>query len=412
MLRLLHTADWHVGQTLAGFDRLAEHRAALSAIGEVIVREAIDVVIVAGDVFDQSNPSAEAQRVVYDALAAWSRSRPRLQVVLTAGNHDSPGRIEAPDGLLAAIGVRAVGLLHRREGAIDLSRHLIPLRDAGGEVAAHCLAVPFLRAADLPAVDADAPGSPVARAVAAVYGEAIAAARIAAGGLPLVATGHMTLAGGTESEGAERRILMGGEHAVPAGVFPADLAYVALGHLHAPQSVGRPEMRYAGSIAPLSRSEIAASQGVVVVEIGGEGVAVRRVPLPRTVAMHRLPAQGAMPPEAVGPALAVVAAPPGAPRETWPFVHLVITADAPRADLRAEIEAAAEAYAVRLFGVTVERGPAAAPAAAEPRRSLAEEDPETLFARLFEITHGHPPEERHRLVFARLGEAAFAEASK
>jgi exonuclease SbcD len=245
-MRILHTADWHIGQTLNGWSRDYVHRAFLDRLHDVILTEDVDALLVAGDVFDGINPSSEAQRLLYGAIARMVRSRPHLHIILTAGNHDPAQRLEAPEAVLNELGVHVIGALRRGSDGVDLDRHFIPLRDRNRAIRAHVLAVPFLRQADLPglhlgAEDGDEPA--ITAAVRALHCEMTEAAVARADGLPLLAMGHLTCSGGLPSEGAERRIHIGGEHAVPPDVFPAELAYVALGHLHRPQSLNGGRVR-------------------------------------------------------------------------------------------------------------------------------------------------------------------------
>ena len=252
-MRILHTADWHIGQTLNGWGREAEHAAFLDRLGQMITDHQVDALLVAGDVFDGINPSADAQRLLYGALAEILRCRPGLTVVMIAGNHDPAGRMEAPEAVLRALGVHIRGTLQRKGSDVMLDRHLIPLRDAEGAVRAHVLTIPFLRASDLPGLTLGAEGgaeSAIVTATRALHADMAAATLDRAQGLPVIAMGHLTCAGGLESEGAERRILIGGEHAVPPDIYPPGLSYVALGHLHRPQSLDGGRVRYSGSPLP------------------------------------------------------------------------------------------------------------------------------------------------------------------
>ena len=273
MIRLLHTADWHLGHQLAGWDRAHEHARFFDALVAIVAEREVDGLVVAGDIFDHQNPSADAERLLIETLDRLKAARPSLTTVLVAGNHDSAGRIEVPRALYARAGVHAVGSVRARDAAPDLARHLVPIADAAGDIGAWVLAIPYLRAADLPALggalERGAP-SPIAAAVGEVYASYVDAARAAIGDLPLVATGHLHVGGAALSESAsERRILVGGEHAVPASVFPETLAYVALGHLHKPQPVGRDTVRYAGAPFPMSAAEEGSRHGVNLVESDG-----------------------------------------------------------------------------------------------------------------------------------------------
>lgn len=394
-MRILHSADWHIGQTLNGWSREAEHRAFLAHLGEILLREQVDALLVAGDVFDGLNPSGEAQRLLYGALAGYLRANPQLQIVLTSGNHDPAQRLEAPEAVLRELGVHVLGTLRRGPGGVDLGRHLIALRDASGQIRAQVLALPFLRQADLPGLRLGAEagsGGAVTRALRALLAETVARAQAIAGDVPLLAMAHLTCAGGLESAGAERRILIGGDHAVPPDVFPPALAYVALGHLHKPQSLDGGRVRYSGSPFPLSASEIGYDHGVTLLDLD-TGAAPRHIPLPRPVPVLRLPARGTAPlPEILA---ALEALPPGAPaRAEGPFLYLALSADRPVTEITAALEAALEALPLRLAGLTITR-PETATAAAPPPQDLSRTTPEALFAMAFRDLHGCDPEPRH-----------------
>ncbi|WP_444455558.1 exonuclease SbcCD subunit D [Rhodobacter capsulatus] len=398
-MRLLHTADWHIGQTLNGWSREAEHRAFLAHLGEILVTEQVDALLVSGDVFDGLNPSGEAQRLLYAALAGYLRANPALQIVLTAGNHDPAQRLEAPEAVLRELGVHVLGTLTRGAEGVDLARHLIPLRDGSGQVRAQVLALPFLRQADLPGLRLgaeDGTEGAVTAALRALLTETVTRAEALAGAVPLVAMAHLTCAGGLESEGAERRILIGGDHAVPPEVFPPALSYVALGHLHRPQSLDGGRVRYSGSPFPLSASEINYEHGVTLLDLE-TGAAPRHIPLPRPVPVLRLPAQGTAPLPEI---LAALEALPrtDTPRAEGPFLYLALAADRPVTEITAALDAALDPLPVRLAGLTITRPETAAPSAAPPQ-GLTQTSPEALFAAAFRDLHGTDPEPRHFSAF-------------
>ena len=245
-MRLLHTSDWHLGHTLRGeVTREYEHAAFLAWLLETCVREAADALVITGDVFDTATPPASAERRWFEFVAAVRRARPAMDVVAIAGNHDSPARLGAASSVLRELGVHVVGGLPRcADGELDLDRILIPVAGGRGLVAA----VPFLRPVDVPADAADPLGD--------VYGEVIAAAR--ARRRPdqaLIATGHLYVAGADTQYLSERRVSIGGQESAPLRLFPDDIDYVALGHIHRAQRIGRDTIRYAGAPLPLSLDE-------------------------------------------------------------------------------------------------------------------------------------------------------------
>ena len=398
-VRVLHTADWHIGQTLNGWSRDHEHRAFLDALHDLVLAEHVDALLVSGDIFDGINPSGEAQRLLFGTIARLLRAKPALQIILTAGNHDPAQRLEAPEAVLNELGVHVLGTLRRDGNGVDMARHLIPLRDGDGVVRAHVLAIPFLRQADFPGLQLGAEGGSEPAVVAAarsLHADMVQAAVALAGGLPILAMGHLTCAGGLESEGAERRILIGGDHAVPPDLFPADLCYVALGHLHRPQSLEQGRVRYSGSPFPLSASEIAYDHGVTLVDLAG-GWVPRHIPLPRPVAMHRIPPKGSAPLDAVVTAFAALALPHDTPRDAQPFVYLSLTADRPVTTIAAAIDTLMEQTAARLAGLTIARS--VAPTPDTPPPSLAETAPEDLFVTAFQAAHGIAPTAQHLAAF-------------
>ena len=392
MLRLVHTADWHMGHTLHGYDRAFEHRCFLAWLADLLETERADALVIAGDVFDSANPPASAQRAFYAFLVEARRRRPDLDTVVIAGNHDSPGRLEAPAPLLEALGVRVVGALPKTGNGLDLDQLLIPLH-ARGEVAAWCAAVPYLRPADLGAAGDD--DDPLVAGVARVYAEAVEAASARAGGLPVLATGHCYMTGGRISELSERRILGGNQHALPASVFPDAVAYAALGHLHLAQAVGgRETVRYSGSPIPLALDEARYRHQVVVVELDDTGVRLAPQAAPRTVEILRVPERGALPPDDLVEAVASLDL-ADLPSEQWPFLDLAVRLDGPRPDLRRRLDEALDGRPARLARLMAERsGDGAALADALPEAALETLDPDEVFRRRWAQAHdGEPPQD-------------------
>ena len=396
-LRLVHTADWHLGQELHGFPREAEHGAFLDWLAGELVRVRADALVVAGDLFDSQNPPVAAQAMLYRFLRRLSRDLPALDVVLIAGNHDSAARLEAPAPLLDALGVRVVGGLPRQAGgALDLDRLVVPLTGADGRVRAQCVAVPFLRLPELLAAApaGDDPAAQLAAGARELYREAIAGARSRlAPGQALVATGHLYLSGGDVSELSERRILGGHQHALPAEIFPDDVVYAALGHLHKPQRVGgRDHVRYAGSPLPLSVTERDYPHQVVLVELGDGERRITALPVPRTVGYLRVPAHGAAPSETVLAMLADMILPEGDQRESWPYLEVAVALDRPAPELRRQVEATLAGRPVRLARLAVSlAGAGGGPDLAEAP-DLAELAPEQVFAACWRSRHGGEPE--------------------
>ena len=403
MIRILHTADWHVGQTLRGFSREHEHRKVFEQLEEIVLERKVDALIIAGDVFDSQNPSGEAQQLFYNTLVRLSRAQPRMTTVIVAGNHDAAGRLEAPRPLLEAFNIRVVGNVRRHDGRVEAARHLVPIADASGAVAAHVLAVSYPTAACLPnltRLDGES-GSPVIAGVRSLYAELLDTLRRQIDGLPLVLTGHLHVAGGIESEGAERRILVGGQHAVPHDVFPTEASYVALGHLHKAQAIGRDTVRYSGSLIPLSATEQPYEHGVTLVSLDGAQVASDHMPVNRPVPFLRLPEAGDMRLSELGDHLTALKLPPDLITHERPFLQVRLSRDGLPSGFREEIDRIAENFPVRVVDARVAAIPGALnrEALTDPLIRLAERDPEDLFKLAFERAFGVAPDAAHLDVF-------------
>ncbi len=411
-MRLLHTSDWHLGHTLHDLDRGAEHDAFLAWLLDQISQHAVDALLVTGDIFDQANPPAAAQERYYGFLADCCRRFPSLDVVILGGNHDSAARLDAPNPLLRRLGLRVVGGVARDGVALAPDAMVVPLRRASGEVGAWVAAVPFLRPSDLPRPE-DPAADPLVDGVRTVYKQVVDAARSKLQpGQSLVVTGHCYLTGGEISELSERRILGGNQHALPIDVFPADAAYVALGHLHRAQQVGRPAMRYAGSPIPLALDERTYNHQVVLVDLDGDSAEITPLPVPRAVDILRLPTRDAAPIAEV--LLALAALPPDdgtLPRERWPFLELSVRLPQPEPGLRRQVDEALAGKAVRIARIGLVWSGTGAAMADVALRDLAELDVDTVFLRMWERGHAEPPAPDVMSAFHELLAASMLEAS-
>src|SRR5690554_2185076 len=145
-MKVLHTADWHIGQLFHEYDRTFEHQQFLNWLVQTLQKEQIDVLLISGDVFDLSNPSAASVRMFYTFLNQAINTKPELQIIITAGNHDSATRLESPKPLLESSNIHIIGLVERDLGGnIDYEKLIIPIRNPSGAIKAWCLAIPFLR---------------------------------------------------------------------------------------------------------------------------------------------------------------------------------------------------------------------------------------------------------------------------
>jgi DNA repair protein SbcD/Mre11 len=336
-VRVLHTSDWHVGKAIRGRSRAAEHRAVLAEIAGVAEREDVDLVIVAGDLFDTAAPTAESERIVYRALLDLAGGgRP---VVVVAGNHDSAPRLAAVAPLSQASGITVASAIRPPDdgGVLEIT--------AGREVAQVAL-LPFPSQRYVVTADVLLAGD-AADAHAAYADRVVNILRVLTAGfradtVNLVAA-HLMVMGGTMG-GGERGAHTVFDYWVPATAFPAAAQYVALGHLHRAQQLPGPApLHYCGSPLQLDFGETANEPAVTVVDVRpGKPAAVRSVPLTAGSRLRTLRGSlvDVLAAGAELPALASAEEVPGntgAESGPWPDHLRVVLDEAPRAGLADEV---------------------------------------------------------------------------
>jgi exonuclease SbcD len=251
-MKILHTADWHLGQNFYERDRLAEQSQFLDFLLAQIEQQAIDLLIIAGDIFDTANPPRAAEQLYYDFITRLYQLK-HCEAVIIGGNHDSAPHLDAPSSVLSNLNIHVVGSIP------DPPERAILRFERNGKRL--CVAaIPFLRDRDVRrAIEGESFDAMEARTKAGiVQNYRILADHCIAELQPnevLIATGHLTAIGGRLSD-SERSIHIGNLGSISADQFPTEFDYVALGHLHHPQAVGDSEhIRYSGSPIPLSFSE-------------------------------------------------------------------------------------------------------------------------------------------------------------
>lgn len=403
-MRLLHIADLHLGQTLNGWGREREHAAWLEAVLDILVSEEIDVLLMAGDIYDGINPSGDSQKLLYRFLRDANRRRPALKVIITSGNHDPSGRLEAPSDLFEVLDIHVYATLRRQGDELQPEKHFIAIHDDAGNLVAHICAIPFLRASDLPGLSfatTQGEGSPVVAAARRLHESFGVAAEALCQDKPVIAMGHLHCRGAKEDTGetADRGIIIGGEHALPADVFPQIFSYVALGHIHQPQTMDEGRIRYCGSPFPLSASETGYRHGVTVIDIIEGEISHRHIEVPRPVAFHRFPMKGAMPFEAFEEALAAIKIEDHEDPDMYPFIYVNLEASGPAAVLMQDAERLIAAAPVRLAGLRVTRLRDELEEHEIELRSLDETSPLDLFLPAFLKANKSEAEERHIIAF-------------
>lgn len=337
MIRILHTADWHLGQTFFGYDRTEEHGVFLNWLAEEIRQKEIDALIIAGDVFDVSNPSAASQSMYYQFIYRVTAENPYLQIVIVAGNHDSAARLEAPLPLLQAMRTEVRGVVRKLEGGeIDYDHLTVELKNRKGEVELLCMAVPFLRQGDYPAVQTE--GNPYAEGVRELYAQLLQRLwKRRTENQAILAIGHLQATGSeiAEKDYSERTVI-GALECVSPETFSEQIAYTALGHIHKAQRVsGRENVRYAGSPIPMSFAEKHYHHGVVMVTFdGGCAVDIERLECPKLIPLLSVPNGESVSPEAILEALKELPE----TEAVAPYLEVKVLLEEPEPMLRQEIE--------------------------------------------------------------------------
>ncbi|MEI6068241.1 MAG: exonuclease SbcCD subunit D C-terminal domain-containing protein [Methylococcaceae bacterium] len=421
MLRLFHTADWHLGHCLHGVSRQLEHQRFLDWLLLELQNKQADALIVAGDIFDSANPSAAAQTQLYEFLVKARTQLPALNIVLIGGNHDSASRLDAPSSILNALGVTVVGGLVREDGAINWDRLLVPLTNATGDIKVWCGAMPFLRNADLPTaregvsvasgIESMQPGEqddePLISGVKALYAQLFGELQAkATQDEALILTGHCYMVNGCVSELSERKILGGNQHALPVELFPEDIAYVALGHLHLAQTVGANEhIRYSGSPIPLSFDESHYLHQVLQVDIKkGQPVETVALKIPRSIDLLRIPNSkdfaGLLD---VLEQLELMVFDEDLPLEQRPFVELRIKLEKPEPGLRQQVEEVISKLPVRLLKIsTAYSGSSKSLADVTMEERLEELQPLDVFQRCYQNKFDQEAPENMNALFNEL----------
>ncbi|WP_053354823.1 metallophosphoesterase family protein [Fictibacillus sp. FJAT-27399] len=272
-MRLLHTADWHLGRTLEGRSRLEEQQQFLDELVSIAEEEKVDAVIMAGDVFDTVNPPAAAEQMFYDTMARLS-DKGKRHVIAIAGNHDHPDRLSASSPLAGNLGITLVGLPGTEMYSYGIKRTQEKL---------NVCALPYPSESRLREMLSDSGeelqlrneyDSWVGKYFQMMSGhfspECVN-----------IAMSHLYVAGSNESD-SERPVHIGGAYTVAAETLPEAAQYVALGHLHRPQNVKRAKTaaRYSGSPLSYSFSEAGHTKSVTIVDVEpGKAAEIKEIPL-------------------------------------------------------------------------------------------------------------------------------------
>lgn len=275
-MKIIHTSDWHLGHIFYGYDREQEQTAVMETLRRIIENEQPDALIISGDIYHSSQPPAWAQRLFASTIAAMKKSAPDMAVIATAGNHDSPSRHEIFRDVWLELGVHTIGTTGIAGSSDFFDKLIIDLPQL------FVAAVPFVHRRILQ------------DGIFKMLADEIS--RRNTNNRPVIAMAHTAVQScnfkGQENDG---EIIVGGEELLPLEIFGNGWDYIALGHIHHPQSIygSANKICYSGSILPVSFDEDF-DHSVAIVEIDAHGCKphIRRVTIPSPIKVLSLPQQG------------------------------------------------------------------------------------------------------------------------
>jgi DNA repair protein SbcD/Mre11 len=393
-MKILHTSDWHIGRALYGRKRYDEYEAFLNWLAGLIEGEDVDVLLVSGDVFDNSTPSNYAQELYYRFLCRAAAS-PNRHVVVTAGNHDSPSFLNAPRELLRFLNIHVVGCAS--ESPAD---ELIVLAGPDDEPRLLVCAIPYLRDRDIRTAEAGESLEDKERKIIegirdhyrAVYEAAQRKLSTLKKPIPIVAMGHLFTAGGQTVDGdGVRELYIGSLLQVRTDVFPECIDYLALGHLHIPQAVGGSDfIRYSGSPLPIGFGEAGQQKSVALVEFSGNAPQVTTIQVPIFQELKTL--RGDWPAIARG-----IGELKSGGSKAW--LEIVYEGDEIAGDLRERLDEAVEGTGMEVLRVKNNRALERAMSGMDADETLDDLDVTDVFKRCLE-SHEVPEEQRPGLLMA------------
>jgi len=290
-MRILHTSDWHLGHKLYGHQRTLEHQAFLDWLLKCIEEQQVELLIVAGDIFDSQTPSNKSLALYYRFLSRCAESCCKHTIII-GGNHDSPTLLNAPRELLNFLNIHIVG-----RATDDIEDELIILRDAENNPELMVLAAPYLRDKDIRISEAkESTGDKHEKMLQGIKNHYLQLCELAknrqkqlAAKIPLIATGHLFCQGGKTRQGdGVRELYVGTLVQLGLDSFPEDIDYLALGHLHMPQRIARQDnRRYSGAPLVMSFSEAKEQKNVLLLD-SKKNFEVQKVAIPAFQAMESL----------------------------------------------------------------------------------------------------------------------------
>ena len=251
-MKILHTSDWHLGHTLYDLDRSIEQKAFLKQLAQIVQDEKPDAMVVSGDIYHTATPSAAAQRMYTDGLMKIHQANPTMAIVVTAGNHDSSSKLEVSSNLWDVVNVKTIGTFESVNDAFNYDKLIIEVKDANGHLQGYVVAVPHCYPNNFPILRED-----TTRDMRQTHFFQTILAEVKKRNvqqLPVVLMAHLS-ATGCDITGHSETV--GGIEYVDIQEFGADFNYLALGHIHCPQTLKNTQerARYCGSPLPINFDE-------------------------------------------------------------------------------------------------------------------------------------------------------------
>jgi DNA repair protein SbcD/Mre11 len=293
-MKIIHTADWHLGNTIYEYDRSYEHKCFFNNLKSIIEKESVDALLVCGDIFHNYMPSNVAENIFGEFLVEFRKTFPKLQIVIIAGNHDGGLKIDTT-GKYCSLDPRIhiIGTIPYKTDSdqIDYEKMTIPLFDQNDAICAYVLAIPYIRPSYLHGKDLFKDGligHGTLDCVSAIYSQAFDYIKeINKNSLPVIAMGHATVQGVSKSQDNYHLLEIGGEESIPSAIFD-EAQYAALGHIHLHQNIGK-SVHYCGSPIPINVGEADYKNGLQLLNIIDGQINYDFINLPRAVDMIRIP---------------------------------------------------------------------------------------------------------------------------
>lgn len=266
-MKILHTSDWHLGHTLYNYDRSREQQSFLEQLARIVAEEQPDAMVVSGDIYHYSTPSATTQKMYTEGMLKIHRACPEMIIVVTAGNHDSSSKLEIDSSLWNHFGVKIIGNIERTKEEVNLEKHIVEVRSIEGILKGYIVAVPHIYPQNFPMLDTETPREErQTRFFQALLDEV---EKMNTNGLPVVLMAHLSIEGSDRTGHDE---IVGGIEYVPISSMGKGYDYLALGHIHCPQDIkgSSRRARYCGTPLPVSFDEVY-PHSISVVEIEGHG---------------------------------------------------------------------------------------------------------------------------------------------